>query len=287
MTLVLFAALALLQETSALLAEGTRYLEEGNLREAERVFRDLASRSPEDPRVSYYLGVALARQERTEEAIEAFENARRHGTRPNPSVLFELGTALSKLERWREARTVLEEAVALVPNEPSIRLQLGWVYYSNVEGEKARSEFERVIATAPSARAFLYLGLAEIALGRVDPAIEALREAIRRDSDLLDAHLALGKVLARAGRDEEATSALARAVAVDGGSAEAHFQLGLVALRREELESSLRSFDAAIEADPDHPQAWYNRALLLERLGRESDARAAWTRVEELRARSR
>jgi tetratricopeptide (TPR) repeat protein len=287
MTLVLIAALALVQDPSALLAEGTRYLEEWNLRQAERVFRELAARNPEDSRASYYLGVALARQERTGEAIEAFESARRHGTRPNPSVLFELGKALSKLERWREAREVLEQAVALVPNEPSIRLQLGWVYYSNVEGEKARTEFEKVIAAAPSARAFLYLGLAEVALGRVDPAVAALREAIERDSDLLEAPLALGKVLARAGRDEEATNALGRALQIDRGNAEAHFQLGLIALRREELEAASRSFDAAIEADPDHLQAWYNRALLAERLGREGEARAAWTRVEELRARSR
>ena len=61
MTLVLFAALALVQDTSALFAEGTRYLEEWNLRQAERVFRELAALDPGDARASYYLGVALAR----------------------------------------------------------------------------------------------------------------------------------------------------------------------------------------------------------------------------------
>jgi tetratricopeptide (TPR) repeat protein len=277
-------AILFLQEAGSLLERGKRFLEERNLEAAERAFRELVAESPEDSRASYYLGVALARQDRTEEAIEALESARRLAKGPNPSVLYELGTAFSKLERWREAEEVLKQATELVPAEPAIRLQLGWVYYSNLEGESARAEFERVIALAPSAMAFLYLGLTEIGLGRNEPAVEALREAIRLDSGLLDAHVALGKVLARAGRDQEAMPALTRALEIDERNAEAHFQLGLIALRGGDLDSAGRSFGAAIEDDPEHLQAWYNQALVAERLGREEQARLAWARVAELRA---
>ena len=283
MILALLAGL-FVQETASLLERGKHFLEERNLEAAEKAFRELVSESPEDSRASYYLGIALARQDRTSEAIEALESARRLAKSPNPTILYELGAAFSKLERWREAEEVLKQATELVPMEPAMRLQLGWVYYSNLEGEKARAEFERVIATSPSARAFLYLGLTEIGLGRSEPAVAALRESIRLDSGLLDAHIALGKVLARAGRDEEAMPVLARALEIDGSSAEAHFQLGLLALRRGDLDSAGRSFDAAIEHDPEHLQAWYNRALVAERLGREDAARLAWARVSALRA---
>jgi len=272
------------QEAASLLDRGKRLLEERNLPAAESLFRELVSKSPEDSRASYYLGIALARQERTEEAVVALENARRFAERPNASVLYELGTAFSKLERFQDAEEVLKQATELAPDESRIRLQLGWVYYSKLEGEKARGEFERVLETAPSAMAFLYLGLTEIGLGRNEPAVEALREAIRLEPGLLEAHVALGKVLARAGRDEEAVPVLAGALEIDGGSAEAHFQLGLVALRRGELESASRSFGAAIDADPEHLQAWYNRALVAQRLGRGEEARSCWVRVEELRA---
>lgn len=283
MTFVLVAAL-FLQEAVSLLDQGRRFLEEQNLREAEKVFRELLSWSPEDSRASYYLGIALSRQDRTEEAIEAFDSARRNAKRPNPSILYELGAAFSKLERWQEAEEALREATELAPEEAAIRLQLGWVYYSRLEGEKARMEFERAIATAPSARAFLYLGLTEIGLGRNEPAIEALRESVRLDPRLLEAHVALGKVLSRAGRDQEAAAVLARALEIDGASSEAHFNLGLIALRRGELDSASRSFEAAIQSDPEHLQAWYNRALVEERLGHDEEARISWARVEELRA---
>ena len=71
------AAFLLLQEDRGLLDRGRRLLEERDLPAAERVFRELVSKSPEDSRASYYLGVALSRQDRTEEAVAAFENARR------------------------------------------------------------------------------------------------------------------------------------------------------------------------------------------------------------------
>lgn len=283
MTLALVAAL-FLQEGMGLLDQGRRLLEERNPAAAEKVFRELASRSPEDSRASYYLGIALARQDRNEEAIEALENARSHAKHPNPSIFYELGTAYSRLERWQEAEEMLKQATDLAPAEAVMRLQLGWVYYSKLEGEKARAEFERVIATSPSARAYLYLGLTDIGLGQPEPAVEALGEAIRLDPDLLEAHVALGNLLARAGRDEEAGPVLLRALEIDGRTAEAHFQLGLIALRRNELDAALRSFEAAIEGDPDHLQAWYNRALVAERLGRGEEARASWARVAEIRA---
>jgi tetratricopeptide (TPR) repeat protein len=283
---MIFAVVAalILQEGSSLLDQGRRFLDEGNLKAAEAAFRDLVSRSPKDSRASYYLGIALARQDRTDEAVEALENARRHATGPNPSLFYELGTAYSRLERWKEAEDLLQQATKLAPAEATMRLQLGWVYYSKLEGEKARAEFERVIATSPSAKAFLYLGLTEIGLGRNEPAVQALRESIRLDPELLDAHVALGKVLSRAGRDEEATAVLTRALEIDGRSAEAHFQLGLIAIRRGELDSASRSFEAAIDGDPEHLQAWYNRALLAERLGHAEEARTFWARVEEIRA---
>jgi tetratricopeptide (TPR) repeat protein len=279
-----FLGLLSLQEPEGLLERGRRFLDDRNPQAAERVFRELVARSPEDARASYYLGIALARQDRTAEAVEAFEAARRLSRRPNASVLFELGTALSKLARFAEARSVLKEATELAPDEPAFRLQLGWVYYSALEGEKARAEFERVIAASPSARAYLYLGLTEVGLGRSEPAIEALREAIRLDAELLEANVALGKVLTRAGRDDEAKAALTRALEIDPASAESHFQLGLIALRRDDLETASRSFDAAIAADPEHLQAWYNRALVAERRADPETARESWARVAELRA---
>jgi tetratricopeptide (TPR) repeat protein len=274
----------LLQDAAALLDQGRRLLDAQNPKEAERVFRELVAQNPEDSRASYYLGIALARQDRTEEALGAFEASRRNAARPNPTVLFELGRALSTLERYEDAEKVLKEATELAPGEPAFRLQLGWIYYSLLEGEKARTEFERVSVAAPSPTAFLYLGLTEVGLGRTEPAVDAFREAIRRDPGLLEAHVALGKVLARAGRDEEAKPVLARALEIDPANAESHFQLGLIALRHDGLADALASFDEAIAADPAHLQAWYNRALAAERLGEAETARASWARVAELRA---
>jgi tetratricopeptide (TPR) repeat protein len=276
-------ALATLVQSAAV-DEGRRALEAGELVSAERLFREAAAANPSDARAHYYLGVALSRQDRIDEAVSALERARALSSRPNPSILFELGSALSRAMRWNEAEKALTEATALVPDEPAMRLQLGWVYYSKLEGEKAKAEFARVIEKAPSARAWLYLGLTEVGLGEYESAAASLHEAIRLDSALLEAHLALGKILNRAGKGEEAEASLSRALEIDPDAAEAHFQLGLIALRSGEIERASLRFDAATASDSEHLQAWYNRALVARRLGREEEAEAAWKRVEELRA---
>ncbi|MGH9324434.1 MAG: tetratricopeptide repeat protein [Vicinamibacteria bacterium] len=274
----------LLTQGGSLLDQGRRFLEERNLPAAERVFRGLVAQNPEDSRANYFLGLTLSRQNRTEEAIFVLEKARDSATRPNPTILFELGTAYSREKRWKEAEEALQMATELAPAEIGMRLQLGWVYYSSVQGEKARAEFEKVIETSPSAPAWLYLGLTEIGLGENEPAIRALGEALALAPDLLEAQLALGKTLARAGRDEEAKPVLLRALEIDAGAAEAHFQLGLVALRSGNPEAARTAFREAVEAEGDHMQAWYNLALVAERLGRGEEARSAWKRVEDLRA---
>jgi tetratricopeptide (TPR) repeat protein len=279
-----FGLLVALLFQESLLEQGRRYLEERDLPAAERVFRELVSQNPEDSRASYLLGVVLARQERNEEAIVALLRARARAPRENPAILYELGVACAKEKRWMEAEEALQLATELAPAEVSMRLQLGWVYYSSVQGEKAKAEFERVLDSSESAMAWLYLGLTEIGLGEYEPAVRSLGRALALDPELLEAHLALGKTLARAGRDEEAKPVLLRALEIDPEAAEAHFQLGLLALRSADPEGARTEFTEAIASDGEHLQAWYNLALVAERLGREEEARKAWKRVEDLRA---
>ncbi len=73
--LALLGVLGLLfgQEATDPLDRGKRFLEEQKLEAAESVFRELVAKNPQDARAAYYLGIALARQDRTEEAVETLE----------------------------------------------------------------------------------------------------------------------------------------------------------------------------------------------------------------------
>ena len=50
------------------------------------------------------------------------------------------------------------------------------------------------------------------------------------------------------------------------------------------MDSALKAFDAAVEADPGNANAWHNRAMALERLGRADEAKADRQRADEILA---
>ena len=63
--------------------------------------------------------------------------------------------------------------------------------------------------------------------------------------------------------------------------AAAHYELAIRLGRASHFAESLAAADQALRRDPVLPDALFNRALALERLGRIDDARAAWNRYLE------
>jgi tetratricopeptide (TPR) repeat protein len=76
--------------------------------------------------------------------------------------------------------------------------------------------------------------------------------------DLADAYLARDRV-------GDAVDQYLALVAIDPGSPEAHARLGLVLYRAGRPEEALRALERALEIDPTHPQALYERGVILLR----------------------
>jgi CHAT domain-containing protein len=64
--------------------------------------------------------------------------------------------------------------------------------------------------------------------------------------------------------------------------AAAHYELAIRLGRASHLPEALAAADRALKLDPRLPEALFNRALVLERLGLTGDARAAWKRYLEI-----
>ena len=157
--------------------------------------------------------------------------------------------------------------------------------------------------------------------GELERAAAALRAAVDVKPDYVDAHLALGGVLKARGDLTGATRALRRAISLDKALPTAHYTLGLALQqagdvagaraeldeaerlrRRGELEhealvatsvgiqkaqdgdlsAALAQFPRATQVFDEYAPAHYQRGLVLQRLGREDDARAAFGRAQQL-----
>jgi tetratricopeptide (TPR) repeat protein len=84
--------------------------------------------------------------------------------------------------------------------------------------------------------------------------------------------LALGSICAVTNRLEDAKRYLTQAIAADGDAAEAHGSLGAVYTSTGDLNAAAACYDKALALAPDHPGILYAYAMLLQSLGRNTEA---------------
>jgi len=93
--------------------------------------------------------------------------------------------------------------------------------------------------------------------GKIDAAVAALGEVVRRWPESIDAHTALGNVLRRAERFAEAALAYDNALALIGEPETRHwplyYQRGISYERSKQWDKAERDFKTALELEPDQP----------------------------------
>jgi tetratricopeptide (TPR) repeat protein len=123
---------------------------------------------------------------------------------------------------WPAAVEHFRKGVAMAPDTPSIRHQLGTALFMAGDHAGAREQFEEVVRRSPAfARARLSLGVLLESNGERDRAIEHLRAAVEHDPTYAEAHLRLAQVLRQSGRVAEARSHFRTTLALDPDNGEA------------------------------------------------------------------
>ena len=267
--------------------------------DSETLNRHIIGLNPQAQYAHLNLGAALYKQERHEEALDAYRVA--VAQRPNyAKVHVALGSVLNKLGRFEEAETHLHRAIALNPQAENAHHHLGAALYEQGRYEEALEAIRVAVAQAPDfseahvnlgailkalgrfeeaethlrraialdpqvGDAYINLGAALYEQGRYEEALEATRIAVAQASDFSQAHTNLGEILSKLGRYEEAIDALAQAAAVDPSSsqaAELYFLIGQMARENGQSEAAAEHYMHTLEADPHHAEALHWLATL-------------------------
>jgi len=131
---------------------------------------------------SYHQALILIGHDRYAEAILALERA--NIWHPGyPIYTSALGKVYGLLGDYEKAEYWLNETVRISPASGSAYWEYGNYYMQRQMFKQAVLKFEQAVAVEPQGPAYLYgnLGLAYLILGDTDRAIQALREALRRD----------------------------------------------------------------------------------------------------------
>jgi arylsulfatase A-like enzyme/Flp pilus assembly protein TadD len=154
------------------------------------------------------LGLTLAGEGRSDEAIRVLEPLAAHG---DLDALNAVAVAHTEAGRQREAFLTLQKVLAADPDNPKAFEHLGLVELRLNHWRQARDASRRAVELRGGlALAWNNLGVAHYELGEVDAALAAWQEAVARRPDLWDALWNLGLKAAEHGRAELARTALRR-----------------------------------------------------------------------------
>jgi tetratricopeptide (TPR) repeat protein len=151
---------------------------------------------------------------------------------------------------------LLEEAASLETSNPAL----------------AAERYRKALALVP-ARTELWKNVADLELscGANEQAARAYREFLRTHPGRVDALQNLAILDLRNGRTDEARVGLEAAIKA-GPSADLYYDLGNLHLKIGNPDGAASAYRRALEYDPRHPEARFNLALVLERIGRRSEA---------------
>ncbi|MDQ3214172.1 MAG: tetratricopeptide repeat protein [Acidobacteriota bacterium] len=184
-----------------------------------------------------------------------------------PQLMALLGEAERQLGNPGRAVDLARQVLVKEESFTQARYYLALALLDGGQREEATTELERVVRSGPKvADAYLALGTAYLDAGRVDAAVEALREATTVDGSRPDTRIALARayrskgLLARA--DAELTLARPRAIASAASplsqrqvEPDFYLELGLVRLRQGRLTAAAAAFEKVLETEPDHQAA--------------------------------
>jgi tetratricopeptide (TPR) repeat protein len=176
---------------------------------------------------------------------------------PNAALLyFVLGTILRRQERFDDALDAFTQSSRLMPGFPETHNQLSYLFYRNDDSDDALAEARTALSIdSANAEGYRYLGLALYADGQYDAALHAFDEALTREpaNSLANAEVYFDVGITHRDRGDLRRAAIAyrHALTLRPDYWEAHSNLGVVLHDQGKLDEAIAEYRTAKRLNPD------------------------------------
>jgi tetratricopeptide (TPR) repeat protein len=141
---------------------------------------------------------------------------------------------------FQAAADLYRQAVALHPEIPELKANLGLMYYQTGKDEQASEAFLQALRLKPGLFVpNLFLGLEYVKGKRFSEAVSCFKQAERVKPGDVQVQLGLGQAYAGSGKTRLASAAYARASQIDSGNADAWYHLGVSYLEQVEADARI------------------------------------------------
>ena len=220
--------------------------------------------------------LSLARQGKIAEAeAEWKELAKQHPASPEP--LAELGLLEAHQEHYAQAIGWYKKAMALSPDMPRLRFNLGLAYFKADEYREALEQLRPLLKTEPAdseeaQRLTILIGMSHYGLGEFTAATPYLKHAADGDAQNLSLLLTLAHSCLLSNQYQCVLDEFHRIMALNPDSAEAHMLAGEALDEMKEPVGATRELRAAVQADPKAPNVHFALGYLLWTQGHTEEA---------------
>jgi protein O-GlcNAc transferase len=273
------------------------HVSQGQYERAEEVFYLARLYKEHCPRCYYNMGIAMAVQDRHEQAARCFrraidlpgagaevhrrlaesllalgeaDSARLHLNHSlaldpnNIGTLLTLCDLLLEQRRHREADARIERLLRLAPEDASAQLLAGRLAFVRSQFVLAINRLERALELDPTlVRAHLTLAQALLKIGRPEPARLHLRAELMLQPHSVPMLLQLGNLLLDVRDLSAAASCFTRVLAIDARSVRAMQNLGVAECESGRLPAGIHAFRRALVLDPRSIDLHHNLAVAL------------------------
>jgi tetratricopeptide (TPR) repeat protein len=266
-----------------LLEEGLALHRQGARQEAERRYREVLRRDPDNADAQYYLAALACQEGRYAETIEAANRALASGADAARAHCL-IGSALARLGRNEEALAAYNRAIASNPRFGRAHGERGDLLAALGRHEEAVACYDEALKLEPSsAEDWNRRASACVKLRRFDDALASFERVIALRPDDADAHNNRAQALIHLGREAEALQSVERALAINPDHSAAlaiHANLLNSVGRHKEAHASAERLLSRI---PDHRSGLVAYSDALAGLDRTEEAIAGLDRLLALR----
>jgi tetratricopeptide (TPR) repeat protein len=265
---------------------------EGDPDEARRLYEKALSLDPALETAHVQLAGLLAGKNDFDAARAHYHEALRANPHSVPAYAG-LAALMQQQENWPEAQRYYEEALGRDPRHAGARVGLAAVLQARHRMSEARAELDKAVAadrTDPAAS--IELAGLHAFQGDYDAAVTLYRDVLHKWPDDEAGYIAWAATEEKRHNLEQAESLLRRALALSGPEADAvRLLLARVLQRRKrhaEAEAELASIEIAdTDETPFASSYFFEKAQLLDRQGRHTEAFLAAARANAIKARTR
>ncbi len=222
---------------------------------------------------AYRIGMRLVNQRRLDEAIATFNNGL--ATDPQSTVLLDvIGATYSLKGDFDQANHYLIKCLQTDPRFVPARKNLAISYFNLGKYDLAATEFQRLINEPGDSRsvAFLFLGIIAEEQREFSKSASLLAQSGDVVHQYPRALLSFAHSLFELKQTEEADRVLKRLDAMSGVAGAEYFKAGLLFSQQGKYPQALAEFERAGKIDPGLSGLTYQRALVLDQLGRPEEA---------------